>query len=108
MSLPQRFMLLCLIQTFGRGFVVDRVERAVIVVCMCARGVLETLSFNLNYLVSGISDFTKVLGLEKANVSKAEIWECILNSAAWSTFQDAFSRHSCINFGHIFMETYLC
>lgn len=76
-------MLCHLVDTLIGGFVVDYVDRAVILVCMRAREVRETLIINVNFFVWRICDFTILLMFRKAYIDRAKVGDGDVKGAAW-------------------------
>lgn len=96
-----------LVQTVGRGVLVDRIDRAVIVVRLCARGVREMFVFNVDDVVRRICTGNNYSLLGPVSVGPSKIFDCKIQRVAKVNDDDAFSRHSCMMFGLVLMKSYL-
>lgn len=100
-------MLRHLVQTVGRGFILDRFDRAVIIVGVCNRRVRETLVLNVHYLDWRICHFTKLLMFWEMYVNLAEVFDGDVKRVARLNVRNGFSGHACSALPHVLMGNYL-
>lgn len=100
-------MLPHLVQKVRGESLVCHVGEVVVVVCMCPRGVRQTLVFNVVYFDWRICDFTDVLMFWEVYVNFAEVFNGDVEIAARLNVHDFFSHHTCMTFGHLLMGNFL-
>lgn len=95
------------IQAIERSPVVNRIERAVFVVCKCARRVRGALVFNVDYIDWRICDFTYLLMFWEVYVNLAKVVRGDVERTAGVSVHDSFGLHLGMFLGYDLLKNYL-
>lgn len=96
-----------LFQTVYNVLVEYSIDRAVASICLGAEGLLVKFFFKMHYLLWRGIDLTIFLVFRQGDIDAAKSGENHMEEAPWVYVDDSPTSHADMNFGHIFVCSYL-